>query len=225
MTAFLICTGRLSLFEGHDYKCARFFNFKFDSAAIIRARTMTPRKYVLKGLHTVYATILLIAPLLRAQDQPGTPAPAPSQPQAADASRRAVQNFDEVADKALAAMKKRAEDLHVKGVALVAYAEGDTVKSWTSKMVVVGHLTDAPDPNRKGNNLLGIAYSKAAEMADTLKDSGSKVRPVMLGEYGYQGGLVAKGKTGIIIVAFSGGPSEDDLKVSHAGLDIMVINL
>lgn len=88
-------------------------------------------------------------------------------------------------------------------------------------MVVVGHLTSKPDPNKKGDNLLGIAYTKAAEMADTLKDSGSKVRPPMTGEYGWQGGLVTKGKTGILIVAFSGGPSEDDLKVSHAGLDIM----
>jgi len=92
-------------------------------------------------------------------------------------------------------------------------------------MVVVGHLTSKPDPNKKGSNLLGVAYSKAAEMADTLKDSGSKVRPPMTGEYGYQGGLVTKGKTGILIVAFSGGPSEDDLKVSHAGMDIMAGNL
>jgi hypothetical protein len=122
-------------------------------------------------------------------------------------------------------MKKRAEELDIKGVALVAYAQGDTVKSWTSKMVVVGNLTSGQGPNQKGNNLLGIAYSKAAEMADTLKDSGSKVRPAMTGEFGWQGGLVIKGKTGILIVAFSGGPSEDDLKVSHAGMDVMANNL
>jgi hypothetical protein len=122
-------------------------------------------------------------------------------------------------------MKKRAEELNIKGFALVAFAQGDTVNSWTSKMVVVGNLTTAPGPNSKGNNLLGIAYSKAAEMADTLKDSGSKIRPTMQGENGYQGGLVTKTKTRILIAAFSGGPSEDDLKVSHTGLDFMANNM
>ena len=169
--------------------------------------------------------ILLHAPALQAQDKPATPSPDAAQTQPAETSTRAARTFDDVADKALLAMKKRAEELNVKGVALVAYAEGDTVKSWTSKMVVVGNLTSDTGPNRKGNNLLGIAYSKAAEMADTLKDSGSKVRPAMLGEYGYQGGLVSKTKTGILIVAFSGGPAEDDLKVSHTGLDLMSNNL
>ena len=104
--------------------------------------------------------------------------------------------FDEVADRALMAMKKRAEELHVQGVAVVAYARGDTVQSWSSKMLVVGRLKNAPAQNKKGDNLLGIAYSKAAEMADTLKDSGSGIRPPMTGEYGWQGGAVAKGKTG-----------------------------
>jgi hypothetical protein len=165
--------------------------------------------------------MVLHSPASQAQDKPGSPAPDAAQPQPSATSKTTARTFDEVADKALLAMKKRAEELNIMGVALVAYAEGDTVKSWTSKMVVVGNLTSDTGQNRKGNNLLGIAYSKAAEMADTLKDSGSKVRPAMLGEYGYQGGLVTKGKAGILIVAFSGGPAEDDLKVSHAGLEIM----
>jgi hypothetical protein len=134
-------------------------------------------------------------------------------------------NFNNVADKALSLMQKRAEELNIKGVALVAYAEGDTVKAWSSKMVVVGNMTSDTGPNKKGNNLLGIAYSKAAEMAETLKDSGSKSRPSMLGENGYQGGLVTKTKTGIVFAAFSGGPAEDDLKVSHAGLEAMAKDL
>jgi len=37
---------------------------------------------------------------------------------------------------------------------------------------------------------------QAAEMADTLKDSGSHVRPPKTGEYGWQGGVVTRGKTG-----------------------------
>jgi hypothetical protein len=181
---------------------------------------MTPKTRSLKGLFTIQIlAILLHASNLQAQDKTGTPALI-----MADSTNISAV-FGDVADKALAAMKKRAEELDIKGVALVAYAEGDAVKAWSSKMVVVGNMTSDTGPNKKGNNLLGIAYSKAAEMADTLKDSGSKVRPSMLGENGYQGGLVTKTKSGIVIVAFSGGPAEDDLKVSHTGLDVMTGSL
>jgi hypothetical protein len=81
--------------------------------------------------------------------------------------------FDEVADSALTAMTKRAEELRIHGAAVVAYIEGDVTKSWSSKMVVVGAMKDAPTEKNHGANLLAIAYSKAAEMAETLKDSGS----------------------------------------------------
>jgi hypothetical protein len=43
----------------------------------------------------------------------------------------------------------------------------------------------------------------------------------MTGEYGWQGGVIAKGKTGILIAAFSGGSSQDDLKASRAGLAVL----
>jgi len=160
---------------------------------------------------------LLIAPTMKAQDKPQVPA---AQTAAATAA-----SFDDLADTALLAMKKRAEELKIKGVALVAYAPGDTVNSWTSKMVVVGQMTTPASGTNQGSNLLGIAYTKASEMADTLKDSGSKVRPPKTGEYGFQGGKVARGKTGILIASFSGGPSEDDVKVSQAGLDILASKL
>jgi len=76
---------------------------------------MTPKKYSVFGLFIITTmAILASAPRIPAQ---GKAAPA----------------FDGVADKALAAMKKQAEELDVKGVALVAFAEGDTVTSWTSK--------------------------------------------------------------------------------------------
>ena len=129
--------------------------------------------------------------------------------------------FDEVADSALVAMTKRAEELKIKGAAVVAYIEGDTTKSWSSKMVVVGKMEDAPTEKNHGANLLAIAYSKAAEMAETLKDSGNAGRSPMTGETGWQGGLIKKGKTGYLIAAFSGGPSESDLKVSQAGLEVL----
>ena len=129
--------------------------------------------------------------------------------------------FDEPADAALMAMTKRAEELKITGAAVVAYIEGDSTKSWSSKMVVIGKMKDAPTEKKPGANLLAIAYSKAAEMAETLKDSGNAGRPLMTGENGWQGGLIRKGKTGYLIAAFSGGPSESDLKVAQSGLEVL----
>src|SRR5208282_3657324 len=124
-----------------------------------------------------------------------------------------ISDFNALADEALRVMKKRAEELNIKGVAVVACSHGDTVKSWSSKMSVVGNLTAGPSPKSPtGSNFLAIACANAAEMASTQKDSGSQVRPSMTGESGWKGGVVARGKTGLLIAAFSGGPSEDDVK-------------
>jgi hypothetical protein len=152
------------------------------------------------------AALLLIAPSLFSQEKSGP-------------------GFDAVGERALQAMQVRAVELKVKGVAMVAYAEGGSVTSWSSKMVVVGNLTSRPSQTSKGNNFLGIVYTKAAEMADTLKDSGSGIRPPYTGEFGWQGGVCAKGRTGILIAAFSGGRSEDDVKVAQAGLGILLGSL
>ena len=153
--------------------------------------------------------ILAVAPLLFSQDKPV-------------AAAQAAPAFDSVADKALAVMKKTAEDLHTKGVAAVSYAEGETVTGWSSRMLVVGDIvTPSGSTTRPGNNCLGIVYSKTAEMALTLKNSGSHSRPTMVGENGWQGGLTTKGKTGNWFVAFSGGATADDLKISHAGLEVV----
>jgi hypothetical protein len=167
------------------------------------------------------AALLLIAATVSAQDKPGVSTPAANIPPVA-ATATAMNAFDTVADQALLAMKNRAVELNVKGVATVSYSEGDSVQSWSSKMAVVGNLKTGPstsDPN--GANLLAIAYSKAAEMADTLKASGSGIRPPMKGEFGWQGGVVARGKTGYLIVAFSGGASAQDVKISQAGLEVL----
>src|SRR5947209_1796215 len=73
-------------------------------------------------------------------------------------------SFDKTADEALTAMRKRAEELKIGGVAVVAFMPGQTLQSWSSKMVVVGRYKDLPTATDKGANLLGIAYAKAAEM-------------------------------------------------------------
>jgi hypothetical protein len=178
--------------------------------------------------------LLVNSPTSPAQNQPQAPTPATAAPQPGATNvfepqappPRPPQEFDALADKALIAMKQRAQELNIKGVALVAYAPGDTVQSWSSKMLVVGNLKSTPtSPTDKGSNLLGIAYSKAAEMADTIKNSGHAGRPAMTGEYGWEGGVVAKGNAGILIVAFSGGASSQDVQVSRAGLTILQTQL
>jgi hypothetical protein len=134
-------------------------------------------------------------------------------------------NFDTTADAALVAMRARAQELGVTGVAVVAYFEGDTIQAWSSKMIVVGKLRDEPTATDKGSNLLAIAYAKAAEMADTQKDSGSGVRPPMTGEYGWKGGVIARAKAGYVVAAFSGGKSEDDVAISREGLAKLKLGL
>lgn len=145
--------------------------------------------------------------------------PAPAQT-GTNAPRSAIESksFDMTADAALAAMKDQAQKMGVGGVAVVAYFAGDTIQSWSSKMIVVGKYKDDPTATDKGSNLLGIVYAKAAEMADTHQDSGSGIRPPMTGEYGWKGGVIARGKAGYWIAAFSGGKSDDDVKISQQGL-------
>ncbi|HKN74847.1 MAG TPA: ThuA domain-containing protein [Candidatus Acidoferrum sp.] len=133
--------------------------------------------------------------------------------------------FETLAYPALFAMKKRADELGIGGVAVVAYFQGDKIQAWSSKMLVIGRMRDEPSDTNKGANLIGIAYAKAVEMADTLKDSGSQVRPAMTGEFGWQGGVIVRGKTGYLIAAFSGGKSEDDVKVSRAGVEQLATGL
>ena len=121
--------------------------------------------------------------------------------------------FTKNADQALAMIQEAAEKISIKGVAIVGFIPGETTESWITKMKVVGQMTNQKD------NMLGIAYSKASEMADTHKNSGSGVRAAYRGELGFQGGLIQKVNGGYVIAAFSGGPSEQDLVVAKIGLD------
>jgi hypothetical protein len=184
---------------------------------------MFHKKPCLPGLLALsIMAILLNAPNTPAQDKPAVSTPDAGKPRPVATGEKSALGFAELADKALLAMQQRAAELKATGVAVVAYSEGDSVKSWSSQMVVVGNLKTGPSKNDPaGANLLAIAYTKAAEMADTLKNSGSAGRPPLKGEFGWQGGVVAKGQTGILIAAFSGGPSADDVKISQAGLAVL----
>jgi hypothetical protein len=137
-----------------------------------------------------------------------------------------MNTFDTVAEQALTAMQKRAAELNVKGVAVVAASFGGNVQSWSSKMLVVGQMKGGPSTDfPTGINLVGIAYSKAAEMADTLQDSGSGARVAMKGEYGWEGGVIGRGKSGWLFAAFSGGISADDVKISKSAMAILTASL
>lgn len=120
------------------------------------------------------------------------------------------------ADDALSAIEQKAGKLSIKGVAIVIFVPGDTVKAWVSKMKVVGQM-------KKGaSNLLGVASSKASEMADTYQDSGSGVRPPLKGEYGYKGGVIKKINAGYIMAVFSGGSPDQDKESATDGAELLV---
>ena len=121
----------------------------------------------------------------------------------------------ENADRCLAIMEQAAQKMSVKGVALVAFIPGDIAESWTSKMIVIGALSN------ESANYLAIAYSKAAEMADTYKISGSSDRDPLHGEFGYQGGIIKKVDSGYILTVFSGATGEQDAEIARKGLDCL----
>jgi len=117
------------------------------------------------------------------------------------------------ADDALTVIEQGAVKLNIKGVALVVYIPGDSTRSWVSKMKVVGLM-------KKGSsNLLGVASTKAAEMADTYQDSGSGIRPPLRGEYGYKGGVIRKVSSGYVIAVFSGGSPDQDKEAATGGAE------
>jgi len=128
----------------------------------------------------------------------------------------AEKTFIKYADEALQMMKKEALDMKIKGVGLVYYIPGNETQSWISKMIVVGAT------GNQGYNFIAIANSKASEMAETLTNSGSKVRKVKVGEFDYIGGVIKKIDSGYLLATFSGATGEQDLAVSQKALDWFV---
>jgi uncharacterized protein GlcG (DUF336 family) len=127
-----------------------------------------------------------------------------------------MQLFTEHADRSLGIMEKAALEISVQGVAVVAYIPGKEALTWSSSMKVVGALTNG------SANYLAIAYSKAAEMADTHKNSGNAGREPMHGEFGYQGGVLQKAGDGYIMAVFSGATGEQDEAIARTGLEYLI---
>ena len=121
--------------------------------------------------------------------------------------------FIEHADGCLNIMEDAAQKLSITGVAVIAYMPGDVATSWISKMKVVGVLAN------NEANFLGIANAKAAEMARSLKDSGTSQQDPLTGEFGWQGGMIRKVKSGYLIAAFSGGTGQQDADISNEALE------
>ncbi|HEY3372112.1 MAG TPA: hypothetical protein VGK10_14755 [Prolixibacteraceae bacterium] len=128
---------------------------------------------------------------------------------------KAEKTFIAQADKALAVMEETAHKLKINGTAVVAFVPGEKTEGWISKMKVIGFFTN------KDSNTLGVAYTKAAEMADTFKDSGSGVRKPLTGEFGWQGGAIKKVEGGYLLATFSGASGEQDFAVSTEGLNYL----
>ncbi len=144
----------------------------------------------------------------------GTPA-APAIASAGEAKSLAddaAARFNKAAEIALREMKHEAESRKMSGVAVVAFIPGEKTSNWTSRMQVVGSIVVGK------SNVLAVAYTKAAEMADTLQNSGGGSRPPWKGEFGYRGGVIEKHAAGYLLAVFSGGKSEDDVAVAKAGL-------
>ncbi len=119
------------------------------------------------------------------------------------------------ADYALAVMAEAAGQMSVQGVAVVAYIPPGSKSSWVSKMRVAGAMTNA------NANFLAVAYSKAAEMADTHQNSGSREKEPLHGEYGYQGGVIEKVNPGFIMAVFSGATGEQDTEIAEKGVEAL----
>ena len=134
-----------------------------------------------------------------------------------------MESFQKIAKVVIPAMEKRARTLGAKGVIIIAQMTKDGM-AWESQMKVVDAMTLIPsDPENHtypGYNFLGIAATKAAEMADTRVNSGSvPSRKPLQGEFGYPGGLISEIPEGYLLAVFSGASGDQDSEISQAGLD------
>jgi hypothetical protein len=161
-----------------------------------------------------YSTELSMQPLSESKEKAST-----------TMDENTMSNFEATADKIIAAMENHAKQLGVKGVIVVASMDSAGF-SWVSRMkAVVANKVLADDPQKSeypGYNFIGIAYSKAAEMADTKINSGSKVRAAYQGEFGFQGGVIKKIPSGYLLTVFSGATSEQDLEIANVGMGAYV---
>ncbi len=123
----------------------------------------------------------------------------------------------ELRTKLLDALEKAdefARKIGVVGVAVIALLQEKNSVDWIIETKIVKSIKSN---NEVGDNFnfVAIAHAKAAEMMDTLKNSGTSGRELLKGELGWQGGAIKPYKNGYILVAFSGATSDEDLLISE----------
>ena len=165
----------------------------------------------MRRVRVLLPVVILALGILAVVEQSGGRGVLAQAPVAADPAAA----FNRAAEQTLDAMVKEATARQMKGVAVIAFVPGDATRSWASQMRVVDALVLGQA------NVLGIAYAKMSEMADTLENSGSGKRPPHHGELGYKGGAIRKVTGGHLLAAFSGGKDTDDLDVANLGLDLL----
>lgn len=130
--------------------------------------------------------------------------------------------FKNKAEIALNAMEEHAKRIGASGVAVFLYSEDENAKELCSVMRIVGAINTIAE-DHTGYNFIALAYSKIAESIETGKNSGNLMRPMIEGEFGYQGSAIAKDENGVIITAFSGSTSDIDLEIAQTGLKRLLV--
>jgi hypothetical protein len=135
---------------------------------------------------------------------------------------KSTQNFENLfldnSDASLSVMERKSKEMKIIGVGIIAFLEYGK-ENWVSKMKVMGALK-----NEKVN-FLAVAYSKAGEMVDTLKNSGTSDRTPLLGEFNFIGGVIEKVSNGYVLAVFSGATGEEDTVVAKLGLEFILSKL
>jgi predicted membrane-bound mannosyltransferase len=181
------------------------------ASGITRVPNFFQRECSMRRVRILLPVVILALAILALVELSGGRGVLAQAPVAADPAAA----FNRAAEQTLDAMVKEATARQMKGVAVIAFVQGDATRSWASQMRVVDALVLGQA------NVLGIAYAKMSEMADTLENSGSGKRPPHHGELGYKGGAIRKVTGGHLLAAFSGGKDTDDLDVANLGLDLL----
>lgn len=120
----------------------------------------------------------------------------------------------EMLAKALDAMKAKAVEMGIEGVATASFLDNGKEYDWVGEMAVVGTTCNL----REGWDLVAIAWSKAGEVIVSHADSGDPNRKKIMGELGFTGGAYDEHKGCKLAFSFSGATSEEDLEVAKFGI-------
>ena len=126
--------------------------------------------------------------------------------------------FSERCSIALNAMEDYANSLGIVGVGVYLEADANQPKDLHSSLRIVG-ATKCIAEDQTGYSFIPIAYSKIAESLETGLASGHITRPLITGEFGWKGSVLATCDNITIITAFSGSTEDIDLEIASVGLN------